>query len=539
MKWGIINVLVILLLAGYHYDWYPATPVKGEICDNGIDDDADGLIDLNDPDCTCPSVDPISLIPNPSFEDRSCCPRNRSQLNCAETWIQASEATTDYIHTCGWMGWDYLPVPLPIPNGEGCVGYRNGRFMTNEFTDDTEPNWKEYAGACLLSPLRADNSYTFQFYVGFTFGKNSPATEVVFYGTTDCANLPFGMGQRDFGCPSNDPNWKVLGSVSASGNFNWVQKEIDIRPKEDIYAIAIGPSCRELSGTEDYYYFFDNLILADQKAFEFQVTERGNPCVDTFSLSVPDYDTLQYQWYRDGVAIQGATSARLQPVGESGNYQVRITGSEGCKLTNDFIFDRPFFYEEQEMVICQEDIYQFHSQSLSRSGVYTETLKSVDHCDSIIQLDLRVTSDQVDSIAVKIFDGEAYRVGAYNFSERGRHLAHLETAIGCDSTVHVDLEYYHVYIPNAFSPNDDGINDTFTIFGDQDLIMIKSLQVFNRWGQMIYDREDLTPNETSESWDGHLRNGKIAPNGVYLYSMSLLMEDGVLRQRQGALTLMR
>lgn len=538
MKWGIINYLAIILLAGNFFNGYIPPANLEEICDNALDDDADGLIDLNDPDCACASVEPISLIPNPSFEDRNCCPQNRSQLDCADTWIQASEATTDYVHTCGWMGWDYLPVPLPIPDGDGCVGYRNGRFMTNEFSSETEPNWKEYAGACLLSPLRANNFYTFRFFIGFTYAKNSPATEIAFYGTTDCKNLPFGMGQRDFGCPTNDPSWKILGSVSASGNFNWVQKEIRLKPNEDIYAIAVGPSCRELTGTEDYYYFFDNLILADQKAFEFQVTEHGNPCADTFSLSIPHYDTLQYQWYRDGVAIPGATQARLHPVGESGNYQVRITSSAACKVTNDFIFDRPFFYEEQERVICQEDVYQFHSQSISETGVYTETLKSVDHCDSIIQLSLRVTTDQVDSLAVKIFDGESYKVGNYNFSKAGDHMAYLQTNIGCDSTVHLNLEFYHVYIPNAFSPNDDGINDTFTVFGDRDLVLIESIQVYNRWGEMIYRGQELPPNDTGNSWDGRLPSGELAPNGVYLYSMTLLMEDGALRQRKGALTLM-
>jgi len=59
-----------------------------EICDNGVDDDQDGLIDLNDEDCACQIIEPISLIPNPSFENQTCCPTNRSQMDCAETWIQ-------------------------------------------------------------------------------------------------------------------------------------------------------------------------------------------------------------------------------------------------------------------------------------------------------------------------------------------------------------------------------------------------------------------------------------------------------------------
>ena len=72
-----------------------------EICDNGIDDDADGLIDLNDPDCVCSSAIISSLIPNPSFEDMDCCPTSYSQLNCASIWSQATSATSDYFN-CGY-----------------------------------------------------------------------------------------------------------------------------------------------------------------------------------------------------------------------------------------------------------------------------------------------------------------------------------------------------------------------------------------------------------------------------------------------------
>ena len=53
---------------------------QAEICDNGIDDDQDGLIDLNDDDCACTVIEPVSVIPNPSFEDMNCCPTERSQL---------------------------------------------------------------------------------------------------------------------------------------------------------------------------------------------------------------------------------------------------------------------------------------------------------------------------------------------------------------------------------------------------------------------------------------------------------------------------
>lgn len=538
MKWGIFSIVAVMMMANGLSASLSLEVMLEEFCDNGIDDDGDGLIDLNDPDCACADVKPVSLIPNPSFEDFICCPRSRGLLSCSKTWIQASAATTDFLHTCDWMGWDELPVPLPMPDGEGCIGYRNGRFNTDSFSDRKAPNYKEYVGACLLSPLRANTPYRFRFNVGFTYAQNSPPTEIVFYGTGNCDNLPFGGDNREFGCPTNDPAWKVLGAVSASGTETWINSEIDIQTDEDIYAIAIGPSCEELDGNADLYYFLDNLTLADRKAFEFEVSEYGNPCSNLFSLRIPDYDTLQYQWYLDGVAIVGATQASLQPVGPAGNYQVRITSEEGCKVTNDFHFERPAFFEEQEAVICQEDSYNFHGQTLQETGTYTETLKSFDHCDSIIQLNLQVVDNLVDSVAAKLFPGESYAVGSFAFSEPGRHLATLSTALGCDSTLVVDLEFYQVYVPNAFSPNQDGINDTFLVYGEKDLVMIQTIQVFNRWGQLVYEDRELPPNDASRAWDGHTLRGP-APDGVYIYSASLLMEDGVERMVKGTLSLMR
>jgi hypothetical protein len=79
-----------------------------EICDNAIDDDGDGLIDLNDDECDCETLIESSLIPNASFEDLICCPGFLGMLDCAETWIQASIPTTDFFpymrfNRC-WLG---------------------------------------------------------------------------------------------------------------------------------------------------------------------------------------------------------------------------------------------------------------------------------------------------------------------------------------------------------------------------------------------------------------------------------------------------
>ena len=195
-------------------------------------------------DCDCEVAEPVSLIPNPSFEEINCCPENRSQLFCATDWIQASEPTTDLIHTCGWLGWDDFPPPMPFPDGDGIMGFRDGRVRNS--TGEHDPFWKEYAGACLINPLLAGTTYRFQFDVGFVDSEKSPPIDISFFGTSSCDYLPFGVGDNTFGCPSNSPDWEKLEEVNvSSGGFDdsWVNAFIEITPQEDIYAIAIGPDC--------------------------------------------------------------------------------------------------------------------------------------------------------------------------------------------------------------------------------------------------------------------------------------------------------
>lgn len=538
MKWTHRPFLIVfMILLGQL-----ATPLfaqQVEVCDNAIDDDGDGLIDQNDPDCFCPIFQPVSLIPNPSFEDKSCCPADRSQIECVDAWIQASATTTDYIHTCRFLGGDDLPMPLPVPHGEGAIGFRDGRFdQANETETNSNPNWKEYAGACLTGPLKAGIAYKIQFYIGFTYQPFSPNINVTFFGTTNCDNLPFGGNDDTFGCPTNDPSWMKLGAVNASGTLTWRRKEITLTPSEDIYAIAIGPDCPNRRVDYSPYYFFDNLILAEETAFEFEIQASEQLCSDNLSFELPYYDTLSYQWYKNGIALIGETNAALNnPPGE-GDYHVVLESKEGCVATEPFVYQIPTKTTAKSQTICEGEIYSFGNQELEKTGVYWDTLKTVNNCDSIIELDLRVEANIEEHVSIKIFPSESYNIGSFAFNRQGNYRETIPSSNGCDSVVHLTLAVYQVYAPNVFSPNGDGINDFFTISGGKDLVQIKNFKIFDRWGNQVFAQQELLPNAESMGWDGQII-GKAAAIGVYLYTANLVMDDGKERLFSGVLTLLR
>jgi gliding motility-associated-like protein len=95
-----------------------------------------------------------------------------------------------------------------------------------------------------------------------------------------------------------------------------------------------------------------------------------------------------------------------------------------------------------------------------------------------------------------------------------------------------------VYVPTAFTPNGDGVNDRLTVFGDASIARVASFKVFDRWGGQVYDATDLPTNDTGQGWDGSFR-GEEMPSGAYTFVITLLWVDGRASLESGSFTLLR
>ena len=502
---------------------------------NAIDDDGDGLIDLNDRDCLCEQMQPISLIPNPSFESKSCCPVSPARMDCVNDWIQASEATTDYIHTCDWMGWPGMPMPLPVPDGQACIGFRNGDYSANRFA----PAWKEYMGICLPEPLKAGVSYILKFHVGFSHANISPPTQVELFGSIDCNHLPYGLGVSDFGCPSNGSGLKKLGSANVSGVNQWVETEIRFIPSEPVQTIAIGPPCENAIANNTLFYFLDNLILETEDNFHYEIGLTEHPCHSDVSLSVKPVDSAAYQWYKEGIALINENQSALSHIYGEGVYQMRLSfPNSDCRMTPPYSYQKPLSESFDIITICEGDSYGFNDESITEPGIYVDSLKTKEGCDSVAILDLHIFENRIDTVEVNIFPQETLELGHYRLKEPGGYSLNLYSQSGCDSSVFLILSHYKAYLPSAFTPNGDGINDFFTLTGDTDLRSIEQLTIFNRWGKMVYIGQGLSPNNLSQGWDGKSR-GQDMPEGVYVFHAKLDFGQGSPHWVSGSISLIR
>lgn len=502
-----------------------------EICDNGIDDDLDGRIDIQDDDCLCAEWTTVSLTPNPSFEIQNCCPEEHSSVPCAVGWVQASKPTPDYFHSCDYSGADIFNLPQPIPDGEGFIGFIDGVFITNS----ENRNWKEYIGAELSSPLEVDSSYLLEFYVGFLDRDVSPEINMALFGSVKTDNLPFGNDDPTFGCPTRSSEWVKLGGVGTAGENEWKKYQLVFKALTPIRSIVFGPDCNLRSANSNPYHFIDHVVLAKLTDFEIDIKSTDDPCADDFTLSVRSQENTQYQWYRDGVAILNATQPTITNLPGEGLYVMRLQSEEGCKVSKPYEHFPPREFKQSRMTICEGDTVLWFDQKLSEEGLYKEVLKTQDNCDSILEVRLNLTTPVEMEITKQLLEGKSYQIGESSYDAPGEYTHRLSNSMGCDTIINLQLSAYSIYIPNAFSPNSENGNNVFSIYSKGNLQNISSLTIMDRWGSLLYAAQDF---QAGEGWDGKI-NGKLASSGIYIYVVKLLDEDDTETELIGTFALIR
>lgn len=95
-----------------------------------------------------------------------------------------------------------------------------------------------------------------------------------------------------------------------------------------------------------------------------------------------------------------------------------------------------------------------------------------------------------------------------------------------------------VYIPNAFSPNDDGINDVFQIFTGPSVARVRTFVVFSRWGESVFEFFNFNPNVDFVGWDGRYR-GEVMNPTVLTYFAEIEFIDGSVELYEGDVNLVR
>ncbi len=117
----------------------------------------------------------------------------------------------------------------------------------------------------------------------------------------------------------------------------------------------------------------------------------------------------------------------------------------------------------------------------------------------------------------------------------------IQDRYGCKNsgnvTVKVICNGQNFFIPNTFSPNGDGVNDVFYLRGTG-LFRVNSMMIFNRWGEVVFEKKNFPVNDALSGWDGNYKGKKAKPD-VYIYEVEIVCDNGEIMKYSGNIALIQ
>lgn len=523
-----------------------------------------------------------NLVKNPSFEDYIQCPTNGIDFDgYVSNWLVASYRQPSYRNACAVNSVASIPY-----NGTDYQYARTGNAMTllstYYYTANGNNNYRQYIEVDLLSALKQDSIYEVSFYVNLTHNSTSAIREMgaylsdsFIYDNVD--NYPSSV-VLDYLSPqiehhgamlADSIGWtKICGLYKAHGGERYITIGCF---RNDNYTSVLNFYPPPMLGAT--YYNIDDVCVRPVPNI-IQALDLGSDSticgsMPTRTLSAP-LGFEHYSWSTSD------TIAQIN-INQAGVYSV--TCEWGCGLVADTIQfnDAAYSFElPADTTICKgslltisaplgADTYLWsngvnsHQIQVNSAGNYS--LTATNYCGSVSDM-IKVSIDSVptqpytlpntlsrcqDNHNVSVIL-RANRSDAPNYTwntgeqtsyiavdSAGRYVVssyypcgtYTDTCIVSDCPPNPN---YHLYAPNAFSPDSDGINDYFG-FASENVDLIQ-LNIYDRWGARLYSSNII-------SWDGTVDN-KPLPTGVYIWQVLFKKPvSGTFESQQGMVVLVR
>lgn len=305
-------------------------------------------------------------------------------------------------------------------------------------------------------------------------------------------------------------------ALTVAGNFiaaQWSTGELEPSISVEVpgdYSVTVSNGFGCISTTS--IYVAPNLAF-DYTANEPTCFEQNNGSI---SIQIPSSGTPPYQYSID--------STSFSPSGffgnlEAGIYWPTVMDAAGCKLTvmEDLQEPSPITLDAGPdlMVLLNETVNLNATTNLTAPIVLWQPSDFLD-CPTCLSPVATPDNSITYTITVADVNGcEARDTVAITVSETGAY-----------------------YIPNAFSPNEDGTNDWFTVFSDATVSRIISMEIYDRKGGLAFSAMDFPTNEEAKGWNGMI--GKAAAmSGVFTYNIQLEFVNGKVEKVTGTVLLQR
>lgn len=290
-----------------------------------------------------------------------------------------------------------------------------------------------------------------------------------------------------------------------------------------------------------------SLEISTGGIYVYELINLENNCTDSDTVIVSDASFLSVDYSSNPIICNSIfKSIDLNVSGGNEPYSILLNNEIYNSLELDSLTTGTYTIEIESLDGCNWDSTLTIRQHLVPTLDLGED-QFVDERDPVdIIADTNLQPNAIESITWQpssIFSCTEFCLShVINLTETVAIIATMVDTNGCTliDTVIINVRKinYDVYAPNAFSPNGDGINDKFTIFGSPDLENIQELNIYSRWGELVYQGQNLTPNNDAEGWDGKFKGDNLN-NGVYVYYAKLVFNNGRTSTIVGDISLLR
>ena len=257
-----------------------------------------------------------------------------------------------------------------------------------------------------------------------------------------------------------------------------------------------------------------------------------------------------------------------QTLNTTGTYIDTLTNVAGCDSIVALVLTViPVSTLNLNPAICSGRTYDFNGQILTTAGTYIDTFMNAGGCDSIVTVDLTILPQPTAKFIIEPAN-TAYTLGSVvsltsqstntdsvlwqlnneavsllsggllpPFTDTGTYCIRLvaSTSAGCADTSMECITVYNnaYYMPNAFTPNGDGVNDYISLYGERNAMKYIHISIFDRWGERVFESTDL-----NFQWDGKYR-GQMEEPGIYVYQLDITFISGSSIKNKGSISLIR
>ncbi|MEO6903381.1 MAG: PKD domain-containing protein, partial [Bacteroidia bacterium] len=126
-------------------------------------------------------------------------------------------------------------------------------------------------------------------------------------------------------------------------------------------------------------------------------------------------------------------------------------------------------------------------------------------------------------------------------SENSIYFITVKSEEGCIATDTINIHLFcedGIFVPNAFTPNGDGLNDVFYP-QSKGYGLVQSLLIFNRWGELVFEQKQFPLNDPTYGWDGTFKGNKIQGAQVFVYAMKVKCLSGKSYSYTGKVTIVQ